>query len=156
MEIAGHTDSQGREEMNLALSRSRADAVLAALMARRVLTSSLTAKGYGEAEPIADNATEEGREANRRIEFRLRTPEPQDVASAEDDAAAEPASEASAGDETPAEITDAKGVGATTDEATEAAPTGDDANGDAPFEEEAVPLAAPDQAPPPRPEEEAG
>ena len=70
IEIAGHTDSQGRESMNLNLSQTRADAVLNAIMAERVLTSNLTAKGYGEAEPIADNDTEEGREANRRIEFR--------------------------------------------------------------------------------------
>ena len=72
MEIGGHTDSQGREEMNLNLSQQRAEAVLTALMARRVLTSGLTAKGYGETVPIADNGTEEGREANRRIEFKLR------------------------------------------------------------------------------------
>lgn len=71
MEIAGYTDSQGREEMNKALSQSRAQAVLSALLARRVLTSNLAAKGYGEEDPIADNGSEEGREANRRIEFRL-------------------------------------------------------------------------------------
>ncbi len=71
MEIGGFTDSQGREEMNRALSQSRAQSVLNALLARRVLTSSLTAHGYGEERPIADNGTEEGREANRRIEFRL-------------------------------------------------------------------------------------
>jgi OOP family OmpA-OmpF porin len=71
MEIGGYTDSQGREEMNQVLSQRRADAVLSALLARRVLTSNLTAFGYGEDNPIADNATEEGREANRRIEFRL-------------------------------------------------------------------------------------
>ncbi|MDA5093318.1 OmpA family protein [Aliiroseovarius sp. KMU-50] len=71
MEIAGYTDSQGREEMNKALSQSRAQAVLGALLVRRVLTSNLVAKGYGEKDPIASNKTEEGREANRRIEFRL-------------------------------------------------------------------------------------
>lgn len=84
-EIAGHTDSQGREVMNQQLSQARADAVLNAIMARRVLTSNLTAKGYGESEPIADNDTEEGREANRRIEFRIVTPE----APAEEDQPAE-------------------------------------------------------------------
>jgi OOP family OmpA-OmpF porin len=71
MEIGGHTDSQGREEMNLGLSQSRADAVLNGLLARGVLISNLTARGYGESRPIADNGTEEGRERNRRIEFRL-------------------------------------------------------------------------------------
>ncbi len=72
-EIGGHTDTQGREEMNLNLSQARADAVLNGLLARRVLTTNLTAEGYGETRPIADNETEEGREANRRIEFMLLT-----------------------------------------------------------------------------------
>ncbi|QBY01701.1 OmpA family protein [Rhodophyticola sp. CCM32] len=71
MEIGGHTDSQGREVMNLNLSQSRADAVLNGLLARSVLVSNLTAQGYGETQPIADNDSEEGRERNRRIEFRL-------------------------------------------------------------------------------------
>ena len=74
MEVGGHTDSQGREVMNQALSQSRAEAVVNALLARRVLTSNLTAKGYGESQPIADNGTEEGRNANRRIEFKLIDP----------------------------------------------------------------------------------
>jgi len=86
MEIGGHTDSQGREEMNQALSQSRAQAVLNALLTRRVLTSNLTAHGYGEATPIADNGTEEGREANRRIEFRLTGAD--DSAAREEDPAA--------------------------------------------------------------------
>lgn len=86
MEIGGHTDSQGRESMNERLSQERADAVLNAIMARRVLTSNLTAKGYGEARPIADNGTEEGREANRRIEFRLILPEEEDAEAATADA----------------------------------------------------------------------
>lgn len=73
MEVGGHTDSQGREVMNLALSQSRATSVVNALLARRILTSNLTAVGYGETKPIADNKTEAGREANRRIEFTLMT-----------------------------------------------------------------------------------
>lgn len=76
MEIGGHTDSQGREVMNQQLSQARAQSILNELRARRVLTSALTAKGYGESQPIADNDTEEGREANRRIEFRVIRPEP--------------------------------------------------------------------------------
>ncbi len=71
LEIQGHTDSQGRESMNLTLSQSRAEAVIEELMNRRILVSSIVAKGYGEAQPIADNDAEEGREANRRIEFHL-------------------------------------------------------------------------------------
>ncbi|MFN3280849.1 MAG: OmpA family protein, partial [Tabrizicola sp.] len=72
MEIAGHTDSQGSEGGNRALSQARAEAVLLALQGRRVDVSGMTAVGYGEAQPIADNGTEEGREANRRIEFLLK------------------------------------------------------------------------------------
>ncbi|MCV3270741.1 OmpA family protein [Roseobacter sinensis] len=74
LEVQGHTDSQGREEMNLALSQARAESVLNELRARRVLTSTFVAKGYGETQPIAENDTEAGREANRRIEFRLISP----------------------------------------------------------------------------------
>jgi len=75
MEIGGYTDSQGREEMNQQLSQARAGSVLNALAARRVATANLTATGYGEERPIATNETEDGREANRRIEFRLIVPE---------------------------------------------------------------------------------
>ncbi len=71
IEIGGHTDSQGREEMNRALSQGRADAVLDALLAQNLLLADITAKGYGESEPIADNGSEAGRAANRRIEFKL-------------------------------------------------------------------------------------
>ena len=71
MNIAGYTDSQGSEEGNRALSQARAEAVMLALQGRGVAVQNLTATGYGEADPIADNATEDGREANRRIEFVL-------------------------------------------------------------------------------------
>lgn len=74
LEVQGHTDSQGREEMNLSLSQARAESVLNELRARRVLTGSFVARGYGEAQPIAENGTDAGREANRRIEFRLIRP----------------------------------------------------------------------------------
>ncbi|MEX0366649.1 MAG: OmpA family protein [Ruegeria sp.] len=76
MEIQGHTDSQGREEMNQQLSQARAQSILNELRSRRVLTSTYAAVGYGESQPIADNDPEAGREENRRIEFRLIRPEP--------------------------------------------------------------------------------
>lgn len=75
LQIAGYTDSQGREVMNLQLSQDRARSVLEALRLRRVPTGTFTAIGFGEADPIADNGTEEGREANRRIEFSLIVPD---------------------------------------------------------------------------------
>ncbi|MBV0910899.1 OmpA family protein [Anianabacter salinae] len=103
MEIGGYTDSQGREEMNLGLSQRRAEAVVEALLARRVLTSSLVAQGYGEADPIADNETEAGREANRRIEFSLVWP----------DAETPPEGDAAAEGETPDEAAGTAEDGAT-------------------------------------------
>ncbi|MEM9224753.1 MAG: OmpA family protein [Pseudomonadota bacterium] len=74
VEVAGHTDAQGSEDGNLALSQARADAVLDALVARGIAREALTATGYGETEPIADNGTFEGRAANRRTEIRWSTP----------------------------------------------------------------------------------
>ena len=71
MEVSGHTDNQGRESMNLRLSELRARAVLDELLDAGVIARNVTAKGHGEAHPIADNSTEEGREKNRRIEFSL-------------------------------------------------------------------------------------
>lgn len=71
MEIAGFTDSQGSDGGNLALSQARAETVLLSLQGRQVDVSGMVPKGYGEANPLADNSTEAGREANRRIEFHL-------------------------------------------------------------------------------------
>ena len=71
VEIAGYTDSQGSDEGNRKLSQSRAEAVLTALKGRRVAVDGFSAVGYGEADPIADNVAEDGREANRRIEFKF-------------------------------------------------------------------------------------
>lgn len=70
-EIGGYTDSQGSEGGNRALSQARAEAVLTALQGRRLKMGGFIAIGYGEENPVADNGTEDGREANRRIEFRL-------------------------------------------------------------------------------------
>lgn len=80
IELGGHTDSQGSEGLNAELSRSRAQAVLAAMGETGIDIRHMTARGYGESQPIADNDTEAGREANRRIEFRLLTPQPVDTA----------------------------------------------------------------------------
>lgn len=74
-EIGAHSDAQGRDEMNLSLSQARAEAVVQALAGLGVPVAGLNAKGYGETQPIADNKTEAGREANRRIVFRLLLPE---------------------------------------------------------------------------------
>jgi len=70
-EIGGHTDSQGRESMNIELSSKRAVAILDALVEEGVTSDILTAIGYGEKFPIANNRTEAGREKNRRIVIRI-------------------------------------------------------------------------------------
>jgi len=69
VEIAGHTDDVGSPESNLVLSRERAEAVLAYLVAAGEDTDRFVVIGYGESQPIADNATEDGRARNRRIQF---------------------------------------------------------------------------------------
>lgn len=75
MEIGGHTDAQGSDGGNLALSQARAEAVLLALQGRQVDITGMRAKGYGETQFITGNATEEEREINRRIEILLIEPE---------------------------------------------------------------------------------
>ena len=65
-EVAGHTDDRGSASHNRELSRARADTVRAYLIDAGVAASSLTARGYGESRPIADNGTEGGRSKNRR------------------------------------------------------------------------------------------
>ncbi len=71
VEIGGHTDSQGSQGLNQRLSQARAEAVLDALIARGVPLDRLSARGYGEGQPVASNETEAGRALNRRIEFRV-------------------------------------------------------------------------------------
>jgi OOP family OmpA-OmpF porin len=70
IEIAGHTDSQGDAAYNQGLSERRAQAVADYLVANGANASNLSVKGYGESEPVADNGTEAGRAANRRVELR--------------------------------------------------------------------------------------
>ncbi len=69
VEISGHTDDRGSDAYNLDLSRRRAEAVLAYLVAQGEDASRFAVVGYGETRPIADNETAEGRARNRRIEF---------------------------------------------------------------------------------------
>jgi outer membrane protein OmpA-like peptidoglycan-associated protein len=71
VEVQGHTDESGTPQRNRALGQERAGAVVAWLVARGVSRDRLAAKGYGFDRPIADNATEEGRQKNRRVEFRV-------------------------------------------------------------------------------------
>jgi outer membrane protein OmpA-like peptidoglycan-associated protein len=70
IEIRGYTDNVGSFEYNLTLSQKRAESVRQYLLNSGISPDRLTAKGYSEADPIANNSTPEGRAANRRIEFR--------------------------------------------------------------------------------------
>ena len=71
VEIGGHTDNTGNAAANLKLSEARAAAVRARLVELGVSDAILTAKGYGDTKPVADNGTAEGRAQNRRMEFSL-------------------------------------------------------------------------------------
>ncbi len=72
VEIAGHTDSDGDDTSNQTLSQARAEAVLDYLTTQGIEADRMTPVGYGENDPIADNATAEGKAENRRIEFRIK------------------------------------------------------------------------------------
>jgi len=69
LRVEGHTDNQGAAAANQTLSDKRAQAVVAWLTAHGVPASRLVAKGFGASKPIADNATEDGRAKNRRVEL---------------------------------------------------------------------------------------
>ncbi|MEM7158648.1 MAG: OmpA family protein [Myxococcota bacterium] len=92
VEISGHTDNKGKRPKNLTLSQERADAVKNYLVEKGVDASRIETRGAGPDEPVGDNATKEGRQQNRRIEFKLLTSTP--AAKAEPAAAAKPAATA--------------------------------------------------------------
>ena len=69
VDIEGHTDSTGSADVNRKLSQARAESVMKYVISKGIKASRLTPKGYGPDRPIADNATDAGREANRRVEF---------------------------------------------------------------------------------------
>lgn len=71
VDVYGHTDSVGADSYNYALSERRAAAVRDYLVARGVESARLGTRGFGETQPIADNGTEEGRAANRRVEIKI-------------------------------------------------------------------------------------
>lgn len=70
-EVAGHTDGMGTDAYNEDLSQRRAGNVRAYLVEQGVDASRMTAVGYGEGQPVADNATDAGRAQNRRVELRI-------------------------------------------------------------------------------------
>ncbi|MFH0866372.1 MAG: OmpA family protein [Bacteroidota bacterium] len=71
IELSSHTDNVGSDEYNITLSQARAQSVVDYVIAKGIDKGRLVAKGYGESIPIATNDTEEGRQQNRRTEFKI-------------------------------------------------------------------------------------
>jgi len=71
LRISGYTDNVGDSRSNLRLSEKRSETCYAYLVSKGISPSKLTFRGYGEANPVADNSSSEGRRANRRVEFDL-------------------------------------------------------------------------------------
>jgi OOP family OmpA-OmpF porin len=69
IEVAGHTDADGEDGFNQALSEKRAQAVVDYLVKAGLPADRFTATGHGSTEPVASNDTDEGKAQNRRIEF---------------------------------------------------------------------------------------
>jgi outer membrane protein OmpA-like peptidoglycan-associated protein len=72
--IEAHTDAEGSNATNLKLSQLRAQRIMDHLTRNGIAGDRLVPVGHGENHPIADNATEEGRGMNRRVEFRIQVP----------------------------------------------------------------------------------
>jgi outer membrane protein OmpA-like peptidoglycan-associated protein len=71
IEVHAHTDNKGGDASNLLLSQNRAKSVIIYLEQKGITNTRMIAKGFGESKPIANNDTAEGRELNRRVEFKL-------------------------------------------------------------------------------------
>jgi outer membrane protein OmpA-like peptidoglycan-associated protein len=69
VQVEGYTDNVGSPDYNQRLSEQRADSVRGFLLAQSVQPGNVTAKGYGETHPVADNSTDSGRAENRRVEL---------------------------------------------------------------------------------------
>lgn len=71
VDVSGHTDSDGADDYNLALSQRRANSVASYLVSQGVLSGRLMVTGYGESRPIAPNTTAAGKAENRRVEIQI-------------------------------------------------------------------------------------
>jgi outer membrane protein OmpA-like peptidoglycan-associated protein len=71
LEVEGHTDDKGTDEVNVPLSQARAEAVKAVLVSKGIPAKRITAKGYGSSKPLVKNDSEENRQINRRIDFTI-------------------------------------------------------------------------------------
>jgi OOP family OmpA-OmpF porin len=91
IEVQGHTDSSGSKQHNKILSQGRADAVRKALVKRGIADKTFDSVGYGSEQPIADNATDEGRAKNRRVQFKITKKKDKDAAATDAPKAPAPA-----------------------------------------------------------------
>ena len=82
IDVYGHTDSTGSDAYNQTLSENRARTVANYLQMQGVNPARIRSQGYGETLPVADNATEEGRRKNRRVEIKIVPVTQEDVARA--------------------------------------------------------------------------
>jgi K(+)-stimulated pyrophosphate-energized sodium pump len=71
VKIGGYTDNTAERSYNLKLSQDRANAAMNQIASLGVDRSRMEAEGYGDADPIADNSTPEGRQRNRRVDIRV-------------------------------------------------------------------------------------
>lgn len=156
VEIDGHTDSKGSDAYNLKLSDARAASVVAYLVGRGVSADRMTSKGFGESQPVADNATDEGREFNRRVELKITEISGGGVSVAPVEGSTEAApADAAPAEAAPAEAAPAEAAPAEEAPAAEAAPAEAAPAEEAPAESapaeaapaEAAPAEAPAEAP---------
>lgn len=71
IEMSAHTDSKGSDQYNFTLSDNRARSVMEYILSKGIAASRIVSKGYGETVPVATNETDEGRQLNRRVEFKI-------------------------------------------------------------------------------------
>jgi OOP family OmpA-OmpF porin len=71
IEMSAHTDSHGTDEYNFKLSDNRARSVMEYIISKGIAASRIISKGYGESKPVVDNDTDENRQMNRRVEFKI-------------------------------------------------------------------------------------
>src|SRR5258705_427153 len=71
IEMSAHTDSRGTDDYNFKLSDNRARSVMEYIISKGIDKNRITSHGYGETKPVATNDTDEGRQLNRRVEFKI-------------------------------------------------------------------------------------
>ncbi|GAC1432076.1 MAG: hypothetical protein NVSMB7_07940 [Chitinophagaceae bacterium] len=71
IEMSAHTDSKGSDDYNMKLSDNRAKSVREYIVSKGIAGNRIGSQGYGETKPVATNETDDGRQLNRRVEFKI-------------------------------------------------------------------------------------